>query len=67
MSSESVDHDTEDEVKSKGGADTFNKSVINDTPFAEPNLPLDIVTLHCPKDCLILYPVQPRKSCVFYI
>lgn len=26
-----------------------------------PDLPYDIVTIHCPKDCLIMYPVQPRK------
>lgn len=32
-----------------------------------PPVPIDIVTLNCPKDCLILYPVQPRKSYDCYI
>ena len=27
-----------------------------------PPVPFDIVQIHCPRDCMIMYPVQPRKS-----
>lgn len=53
------------EMKSKGktsGGPEVKKGILKNVIR---HLPLDIVTLNCPRDCLIMYPVQPRKSCVF--
>lgn len=48
------------ETKEKKETDAIGEGSSKNSEM--PRVPFEVIPVHCPKDCLIVYPVQPRKS-----